>query len=294
MPLPTHFTGWQKHVSEYDARIKQCWKTYERRNRELAHLASNLLVLLALLYDCRLICGENLTTLKTEGRGRGVRGRFRNWRNTTTVRGELWRVLRVQVSSVWYPGAPARTARHHPYLPALSSARQNVCLCCCTGSHKSHLVGTVAVLLESCMPVERGTRLCGISQHCPARHGLSCHLSPNQAVRVLPHDFLGSQLLLVYRAGGDAAVAVAGDHTPPVWGQTCLLCRLVVCYIITHISSEKSACSAFYVSTEKVRPPTCVMFGEYHVFATVVKERGACLTPGDDASGSPGSATPLR
>jgi putative transposase len=94
IPLPAHFPGWQKQVGEYEARIKQCWKTYERRNRELAHLASNLLVLLALLYDCRLICGENLTTLKTEGRGRGVRGRFRNWRNNTTVRGELWRTLK--------------------------------------------------------------------------------------------------------------------------------------------------------------------------------------------------------
>ena len=94
IPLPAHFPGWQKRVSEYEARIKACWKTYERRNRELAHLASNLLILLALLSDCRLICGENLTTLKTEGRGRGVRGRFRNWRNNTTVRGELWRTLK--------------------------------------------------------------------------------------------------------------------------------------------------------------------------------------------------------
>jgi putative transposase len=94
IPLPAHFPGWQKREGEYEARIKQCWKTYERRNRELAHLASNLLILLALLYDCRLICGENLTTLKTEGRGRGVRGRFRNWRNNTTVRGELWRTLK--------------------------------------------------------------------------------------------------------------------------------------------------------------------------------------------------------
>lgn len=93
-PLPAHFPGWQKRVSEYDAHIKACWKTYERRNRELAHLASNLLILLALLSECRLICGENLTTLKTEGRGRGVRGRFRNWRNNTTVRGELWRTLK--------------------------------------------------------------------------------------------------------------------------------------------------------------------------------------------------------
>src|SRR6266446_3617500 len=92
--LPAHFAGWQERVSAYSARIKQCWKKYERRNAELAHLASNLLILLALLYDCRLICGENLTTLKTEGRGRGVRGRWRNWRNNTTVRGELWRVLK--------------------------------------------------------------------------------------------------------------------------------------------------------------------------------------------------------
>ena len=92
--LPPHFQKWQDHIDAYEARIKLCWKKYEKRNRELAHLASNLLILLALLYDCRLICGENLTTLKTIGRGRGVRGRFRNWRNNTTVRGELWRVLR--------------------------------------------------------------------------------------------------------------------------------------------------------------------------------------------------------
>ena len=93
-PLPLHFAHWQEQMHFYETRIKTCWKKYERRNRELAHLASNLLILLALLYDCRLICGENLTTLKTEGRGRGVRGRFRNWRNNTTVRGELWRVLK--------------------------------------------------------------------------------------------------------------------------------------------------------------------------------------------------------
>ncbi len=94
LPLPAHFAGWQERISSYDQRIQTCWKKYERRNRELAHLASNLLILLALLYDCRLICGENLATLKTEGRGRDARGRFRNWRNHTTVRGELWRVLK--------------------------------------------------------------------------------------------------------------------------------------------------------------------------------------------------------
>ena len=93
-PLPAHFQKWQERIDAYEARIKLCWKKYEKRNRELAHLASNLLILLALLSGCRLICGENLTTLKTIGRGRGVRGRWRNWRNNSQVRGELWRVLR--------------------------------------------------------------------------------------------------------------------------------------------------------------------------------------------------------
>jgi putative transposase len=93
LPLPAHFAGWQEQITSYTTRIQTCWKKYERRNRELAHLATNLLILWAVLHDCRLICGENLTTLKTEGRGRGVRGRWRNWRNNTTVRGELWRVL---------------------------------------------------------------------------------------------------------------------------------------------------------------------------------------------------------
>jgi putative transposase len=94
VPLPSEYDGWQAKVNDMDRRMHTCWMKYGRRNRELAHLASNLLILLALLYDCRLICGENLRTLKSRGRGRGVRGRFRNWRNNTTVRGELWRVLK--------------------------------------------------------------------------------------------------------------------------------------------------------------------------------------------------------
>lgn len=91
--LPGHVQSWQEQVVDYEASIKQCWKKYERRNKELAHLASNLLILLATLSDCRIIVGENLAQLKTVGRGRGVRGRFRNWRNNSQVRGELWRCL---------------------------------------------------------------------------------------------------------------------------------------------------------------------------------------------------------
>jgi putative transposase len=78
----------------YEQEIGRCWRLYYTRNRELAHLAANLLLLFASVWGCSLISGESLKTLKTTGRGRGVKGRWRNWRNNTTIRSEIWRILR--------------------------------------------------------------------------------------------------------------------------------------------------------------------------------------------------------
>src|SRR6266446_2512671 len=78
----------------YDQEIKRCWRLYEARNRELAHLAANLLLLFASVWGCSLISGESLKTLKSTGRGKGVRGRWRNYRNNTTIRSDIWKILR--------------------------------------------------------------------------------------------------------------------------------------------------------------------------------------------------------
>lgn len=78
----------------YDQEIQRCWRLYEARNRELAHLAANLLLLFAHVWGCSLISGESLKTLKTTGRGKGVRGRWRNYRNNTTIRSDIWKILR--------------------------------------------------------------------------------------------------------------------------------------------------------------------------------------------------------
>ncbi len=80
--------------ASYEDEIRRCWRLYEARNRELAHLAANLLLLFASVWGCQAISGERLCTLKATGRGRGVRGRWRNWRNNTTIRSEIWHILR--------------------------------------------------------------------------------------------------------------------------------------------------------------------------------------------------------
>lgn len=74
--------------------ISRCWRKYEARNNDLAHLAANILLVLATAFDCKLIAGESLKSMKSAGRGRGAKGRWRNWRTNSQVRGELWRVLR--------------------------------------------------------------------------------------------------------------------------------------------------------------------------------------------------------
>jgi putative transposase len=60
--------------------IACCWRKYEARNNDLAHLATNILILLATVWEADLISGESL---KSEGRGRGAKGRWVHWRNNS-------------------------------------------------------------------------------------------------------------------------------------------------------------------------------------------------------------------
>jgi putative transposase len=62
--------------------IARCWRKYEARNNDLAHLAANMLILLASVWGADLIAGESLKSMKSEGRG-PFRGRFLESRQTS-------------------------------------------------------------------------------------------------------------------------------------------------------------------------------------------------------------------
>jgi hypothetical protein len=107
--------GWyNQRLALYRREMDRCWQKYEVRNRSLAHLASNVLLLLCRLHGCQLLSMESLKTLKTTGRGRGVRGRWRNYRNNTTIRGEIWRLLRYKCHLVGlrFQTCPPRGTSH--------------------------------------------------------------------------------------------------------------------------------------------------------------------------------------
>jgi putative transposase len=95
LPAEHEMRAWyQGKLALWRREVSLCWRKYEQRNRELAHLASNVLLLLCRVHGCSLLSMESLKTLKSTGRGKGVRGRWRNYRNNATIRGEIWRLLR--------------------------------------------------------------------------------------------------------------------------------------------------------------------------------------------------------
>jgi len=131
--------------ASYEQEITRCRRLYEARNRELAHLAANLPLLFASVWGCSLISGESLKTLKSTGRGKGVRGKWRNWRNNTTIRSEIWHMLRYKShllgirfrserprgTSHTCPrcGTPAQTYRSPRLLPLLLQWRPRLLRC---------------------------------------------------------------------------------------------------------------------------------------------------------------------
>lgn len=98
----------------YRREISRCWRKYEQRNRALAHLASNILLLLVRVHACSFLSMESLKTLKSTGRGKGVRGRWRNYCNNATIRGEIWRLVRYKchLVGVRFQTCPPRGTSH--------------------------------------------------------------------------------------------------------------------------------------------------------------------------------------
>ena len=84
----------EKKLAVLRREIARCWRKYEARNNDLAHLAANILIGLSTVWEAELIAGESLKSLKATGRGRSAKGRWVRWRNNSQIRGEIWRCLR--------------------------------------------------------------------------------------------------------------------------------------------------------------------------------------------------------
>ena len=99
-----------RKLVELRQQIACCWRKYSARNEDLAHLAANLLLLLASVWQVELIAGEDLKSLRSEGRGGSAKGKWARWRNNTQIRGVIFRVLSykcrlAQLHLVWQHAA---------------------------------------------------------------------------------------------------------------------------------------------------------------------------------------------
>jgi putative transposase len=123
----------QRKLAVLRREIARCWRKYKARNNDLAHMAANMLILLATVWEADLIAGESLKSLKSEGRGKSARGRWVRWRTNSQIRGALWQILRYKchlsgLHLAWqHPRGTTHTCPHcgkpaHTYAsPALDS-----------------------------------------------------------------------------------------------------------------------------------------------------------------------------
>jgi transposase len=167
--------------------IACCWRKYEARNNDLAHLAANILILLASVWQADLISGESLKSLKSEGRGRGAKGRWVNWRNNAQIRGALWRTLRYKchlsgMQLVWqHPagtthtcpkcGKPANTYAD----PALDAKKLDAgpwlrCLACGWNGARDYAAAiNIALLGVACLKQAHAASPCDLSSPSAAQ-----------------------------------------------------------------------------------------------------------------------------
>lgn len=89
----------KKNRPQVQAEIDACWRKYNATNEALAHFASNLLIIFALLFDCDLIAGEWLKTLKARKKKGYSHRKLRtlNWKVNTTIREAIWNKLEYKV-----------------------------------------------------------------------------------------------------------------------------------------------------------------------------------------------------
>lgn len=81
---------------QIEEELAACWRKYRAVNEAMAHFAANLLLIVALAWNCNLIAGEWLKSLKA--RKRQKHNHFRkvrslNWRLNTTIRQLIWTKL---------------------------------------------------------------------------------------------------------------------------------------------------------------------------------------------------------
>jgi hypothetical protein len=84
----------QKERQRVQAEIEACWRKYNAINEALAHFAANLLLTYALIFNCNLIAGEWLKTLKARQKKHAPRKvRTLNWKINTTIREMIYKKL---------------------------------------------------------------------------------------------------------------------------------------------------------------------------------------------------------
>ncbi len=239
-----HLAEGDPRRANYDQQISRGFRVYGARNRELAHLAANLLLLFACVWGCSLISGESLKTLKTTGRGKGVRGKWRNWRNNTTIRSDIWHILRYKShllgirfrserprgTSHTCPrcGKPAetyRSARAHHRSDPVKWGRWLVCSHCSYNADRDYCaavnIARLGVAFLTQMQASGKAKACSVTDTNSVK---PCPYMAHGAVPLFPPQTQMTRLMhsgKIYLNGWKKSCTIRSSYTTPLLLRLC-------------------------------------------------------------------------
>jgi len=108
--------------------IACCWRKYEARNNDLAHLAANILLLLATVWEAELISGESLKSRKRGGPGTRSEGALGQLAHQCADSGSPLAMSALQMSPLGAAPGLAVSQRHDAHLPPLWRVCAYLCL----------------------------------------------------------------------------------------------------------------------------------------------------------------------
>ncbi len=256
-----HRARWAAKRAGYAQEIALCWRKYERRNRDLAHLAANVLLFLAQIHGCALICGEHLSSLRTLDRGHSVQGRWRNWRTNTTIRADLQRVLAYKAHR-W----GIRVRQEPPKDTSHTCPRCQQPANTYRSSHPDDATQSVPwgkwlICRQPALWLEWSQGLCRRPQPRASGGDVPAPHPGDRTVSCFCHGLARGPPLPLYTAGGAATVTGAELDRSPSQGQETRLSRLDAVRPPAHLASFRYLAAALLSDDTQASARKCVKCG---------------------------------
>jgi hypothetical protein len=142
----------EQAIPRLEREIARCWRKYTARNLDLAHLAANVLLVLATAFGSQIIAGESLKTMRIGRTRQRSQRTLAQLEKQFSGKGRVVAYPEIQMSPHRYETRMAAASTYLAHLSSVWAAREHLCIA--VAAHHRERLGSVVVLLQPRLSLE--------------------------------------------------------------------------------------------------------------------------------------------